>query len=271
MAQPIITAATVAIDDRSVIIGTCDQDVAETGNATVRFAVTADGSPITVVSVFAAGGSPAFEVALMSVVNPTQTVLLTYAESGNGNKINQDGVPANELEMVSEMVVTVPSLFAVADFFTQLEALIWATLEADAAWSAVFPPGNRRKRTGDARSPRKPGRLSKDLPEIEVVTAEYEEAGGTSTSLVATQGFDVVIVSGDMRPKAALFPGKYQTLKALRSLVNSPIPAAYRPWLTRVSFVAADDDEVAGERSPAGMSTLISLECEMHIPETELA
>ncbi len=271
MAQPTITAATVTIADRSVITCTCSLDVAETGDATARFTVTADGVLNEAISVFAADGSPIFNVQLSSVVNPSQTVLLTYAESGNGNKIYEDRNRDNELAAVAGMTVTVPSLFAVTDFFTQLEALIWATLEADTAWAAVFPPGNRRKRTGDARSPRKPGRLSKDLPEIEVVAAEYEEVGGTSTSLVATQGFDVVIVSGDMRPKAALFPGKYQTLKALRSLVNSPIPAAYRPWLTRVSFVAADDDEVAGERSPAGMGTLISLECEMHIPETELA
>ncbi len=270
MAQPTITAVTVTIDDRSIVTGTCNQDISEAGDATARFTIAADGIPIVIAGVIASGGSPVFTLQLNSEVNPSQVVQLSYAESGNGNKLHQSGVPGNELTAFTSVTVTVPSLFAATDLFTQLEALIWDTLEADTDWAAVFPPGNRRKRTGDARSPRKPGRLSKDMPEIEVVAAAYDELGGTSTSLHAAQTFDIAIVSGDMRPKAAMFPGKYQTLKALRSLVNSAIPSAYRPWLTRISFVATDDDELVGEKSPSGMSTLISLECEMHIAETEL-
>ena len=158
--------------------------------------------------------------------------------------------------------------FDSTDPFTQCEALIIATLEGDTAWKALVKEANRLWRTGTARSVRRLGEITGDVPSVDLAPAGFEVEGWTSSGLVCQQTFELRIMSGDLRPKQAMFPLRFATIRVLHSL--RVVPDAAKPWLTAVEFWASDDDVVGGGRTPAGWVTALSIVCKMTIQDTDL-
>ncbi len=154
------------------------------------------------------------------------------------------------------------------DPFTQCEALIIATLEGDTAWAALVKAANRLWRTGTARSVRRPGEITGDEPSVDLMPAGFEVEGWTSSGLVCQQTFELRIRSGDLRPKQAMFPLRFATIRVLHALRVKP--DATKTWLTAVEFWAADDEVAGGTRQLAGWTTALAIMCKMTIQSTDL-
>ena len=154
------------------------------------------------------------------------------------------------------------------DPFTQCEALIITTLEGDTAWAALVKSANRLWRTGTARSVRRMGELTGDVPEVDLVPAGFELLGWTSSGITATQAFELQIKSGDLRPKQAMFPLRFATFLVLYPLRVKP--DATKTWLESIDVSAADDEVTGGGRTPSGWTTAMSIVCKMNLKATDL-
>lgn len=163
-------------------------------------------------------------------------------------------------------------IFDSQDPFTQVEAFLWDAFEADTAWTSLVKAANRLKRTGTARSIQRPGRLTGDLPEVDLVPAGFEFAERTSSSWILRQAFSLIINSGDLRPSQAVFPVRWNTLRVLRGLGGPTGDGRYtgKSWLRRVWPADGEDEAIGSERTPAGWQSVMMINSEMYILLTEL-
>jgi hypothetical protein len=104
------------------------------------------------------------------------------------------------------------------DPFTQVYEALWGLLEAHPGFVGLVKVGNRIKYSGDSeRQVDKPQALSADLPQVRLVPAGGAvEVGPSSTSgCRIVEQLDVEVWSGDRRLQVALYPVKWEVLKAL--------------------------------------------------------
>lgn len=103
------------------------------------------------------------------------------------------------------------------DPLTQVHDALWAMLEADLAWCALVPPGNRIKFRGLGASPRKDAQLSPaDRPEVQIRAAAvtpYLNADSSNTRIGVR--FEIQIATGEQGFDASLFPVLWETIRAL--------------------------------------------------------
>ncbi len=103
------------------------------------------------------------------------------------------------------------------DPLSQVHDALWTMLEADAAWCALVPAGNRIKFRGQGASPRKDQQLSPaDRPEVQIRAASvtpYLNVDSSNTKVTAR--FEVQIATGEQGLDASLFPVLWETLRAL--------------------------------------------------------
>ena len=162
--------------------------------------------------------------------------------------------------------------FDSADAFSQCETLLWDTLEADTTWAGLVRPGNRIKhQAASGRSPYKPGKLTRDLPDVDIIPSGIELVGYTSSAWTILQSFSVVVFSGDMRPAAAMFPVRFQCMRAFYALARAGRPDATRTWIEAVEIEASEDDVLDERGQPKGWFTAIEVTFKLNLPDSEMA
>lgn len=145
------------------------------------------------------------------------------------------------------------------DPFTQTLEKLWQLLEEHEGFSALVRLGNRIK--GGAAG--KTASLPADLPEVRI-----EPAGGkvelfaTSSSSRAVQEFSIIVSTGDKTAEAAMFPLKWQLLKALGDAGDN----------LGLSFVRKVRVTDLAEKAPpkAGWAAWLTVAVEMWLPTVEL-
>ena len=115
------------------------------------------------------------------------------------------------------------------DPLSQVHDALWELLEANEAWCALVPEGNRIKFHGTDASPRKDQQLSPgDRPEVQIRAADvtpYLNADSSNTKVTAR--FEVQIATGEQGFDASLFPVLWETIRAIHS---------YRDYLNALTW-----------------------------------
>lgn len=145
------------------------------------------------------------------------------------------------------------------DPFTQTLEKLWQLLEEHEGFSALVRLGNRIKGGLAGKAAPQPA----DLPEVRI-----EPAGGkvelftTSSSSRAVQEFSIVIATGESQVEAAMFPLKWQLLKALGGAGDN----------LGLSFVRKVRVTDLAEKAPpkAGWSACLTVAVEMWLTTAEL-
>lgn len=102
------------------------------------------------------------------------------------------------------------------DPFTEGYTALWALLENHAGFTGLVRAGNRVKFTGNKRDPVKQEVQEADLPEVRLVPAgSVIHLWHTSNGSSAVQHYSAQLATGDLRLDAALFPVKWEIVKAL--------------------------------------------------------
>jgi len=103
------------------------------------------------------------------------------------------------------------------DPLSQVYDAFWELLEADEAWCALVPVGNRIKFAGKGVSPRKDQQLSPaDRPEVQIrATSVVPYLNFDSSNTKVSAQFEIQIATGEQGFDASLFPVLWETIRAL--------------------------------------------------------
>lgn len=131
---------------------------------------------------------------------------------------------------------------SVTDPFTAVEAKLWELVADHTDLMALVKPGNRLDAQDVARRAQKEGRLSADLPELQLVPTGGGVTGWTSTSVLVSQIFDFQVLTGNERAYKELFPVRWQLLRAWAMLRKDQTWARLGlPYVNKVSLASFSD------------------------------
>lgn len=158
------------------------------------------------------------------------------------------------------------------DPLSQVHDCLWEMLEADEAWCALVPVGNRIKYAGKGVSPRKDQQLSPgDRPEVQIRAASvtpYMNFDSSNTKITAR--FEIQIATGEQGFDASLFPVLWETIRALHAyrdhlnaLTWRDVPLVKR---TQAQTGAIGVGQGDADRGMLWWSILWAVEIDMYVP-----
>lgn len=159
--------------------------------------------------------------------------------------------------------------------FTLVYNALWDMVESWPPFAGMVRVGNRVKFTGKSREIIKQEVTTSDLPEVRLISVEaapHLQRTSNSTSVVVT--FQWQVSTGDQRLDAALFPLKWEMLRAMSKweLALSALTWNDKSFVKLYRPQVAADGELQADliRGIKGWSTIWSCTVELWFTTTDL-
>ncbi len=155
---------------------------------------------------------------------------------------------------------------------TEIINAIWSKLEANSAFTNRVLAGNRIKFTSDDVDPYKKSTQDGDRPQVEIVpTGGTFAPSATSSTCMYSEGFDIRIITGEMRTQKSIGPLKQAVLNSIVNL-NETIEQSLTYCLSVAPTAVSHVTQLGarGEDGPPGWATTISLRVEMKFLRSEM-